>query len=428
MSEDQYGVQDDGRFIKKDVVDIRDNLERYIKNELGDDISLRQNSPIKQLIDAFSIEISRQWEAAEDSYYASFFKDAEGEQLDKQLALAGFSRRNLQPAEGAVVFSRDGPATRDIDISEGTVVTTERTETRPQIPFETQERVTLFSGETETDPVPIKALAPWQTELGEEWLGEETNVSSDTIVRMEDPIGGIDDVTNPKPTGSEGDLDWQDGRDRETDAEFKLRYENTLSSGGVSTVPAIESSVSRFDERIRSVRVEEIRDAETGYGPEVTVFAPMLEDEDDGMDIIAQAVFESRGAGLESFGSVTGTATTSDGREVEEQFELADEVAIHIEVTLVTSDIAPEDNIQRIENEIVRFIGGKANDDILYPGLEIGDDVILDQVKQRVMEVRGSVEATVEIGPDGEVSDENVDIGDLEVATTDLDDITIEVE
>ncbi len=428
MSEDQYGVQDDGRFIKKDVVDIRDNLERYIKNELGDDISLRQNSPIKQLIDAFSIEISRQWEAAEDSYYASFFKDAEGEQLDKQLALAGFSRRNLQPAEGAVVFSRDGPATRDIDISEGTVVTTERTETRPQIPFETQERVTLFSGETETDPVPIKALAPWQTELGEEWLGEETNVSSDTIVRMEDPIGGIDDVTNPKPTGSEGDLDWQDGRDRETDAEFKLRYENTLSSGGVSTVPAIESSVSRFDERIRSVRVEEIRDAETGYGPEVTVFAPMLEDEDDGMDIIAQAVFESRGAGLESFGSVTGTATTADGREVEEQFELADEVAIHIEVTLVTSDIAPEDNIQRIENEIVRFIGGKANDDILYPGLEIGDDVILDQVKQRVMEVRGSVEAAVEIGPDGEVSDENVDIGDLEVATTDLDDITIEVE
>lgn len=416
----EYGVQDDGTFRKKPVDQIREDAKESVANAMGWDVSQQQENPAMEIVDALSIELARQWDASEASYYASFYEDTFGEQLDKQLALAGFSRLRLRAATGEVTFSRDDVAPRDIDIPQGTVVTTPRTETRPPIPFETTESATIFAGDSEATEVPIEALKPWQTELDEEWLGEETNVQSDTITRFEDPISGVDSVTNPLPTGdtSEG---FVQGRDEESDAAFKLRYENTLAEGGVSTPDAMQSSIFRFDEGIESVRVEEVRNTDDGYGPEVTVLAPTVGD-----DVIAQAVYESRGAGLESFGAESGTATTDDGRDKTESFERATRETIYVDATLTTSDTYPDDGETRIENNIIRFIGGEAHDGINYPGLEIGEDVVFDQVKKRIMEVRGVVSADVTIGTaDDPTASDDIAIANLEVAMTGIDEIDL---
>jgi uncharacterized phage protein gp47/JayE len=424
MSSNEYGVRDDGEFNKKDIVAIRDDLETLVENNLGPEKSLRPNSPLQQLIDAFAVEIARQWDCAEDSYYASFFEDAEGEQLDKQLALAGFSRRPLRPAEGVVVFSRDSPASNNITIPEGTVVRVPETQTRPSIPFGTQESVTLFENETETSEVPIRGLAPWETAetLNDDQIGEATNVGAGEITEIVDAVSGIQNVTNPTPTGNLGREEFQNGRNRETDPELKLRYENTLAEGGTSTVPAIESYVFRASDLIKGVRVEEIRDSTEGYGPRVTVFAPELLND----DVIAQAIYESRGAGLESFGSETGQATTDDGRVRSENFERATEVTIEVQADLTTSELFPDDGIERITNSIIRFIGGDDLGGLLFPGLNIGQDVVFDQVKKRVLEIAGVVQADVGVGiSGGSLSDSNITIDTFEVAMTDQTEITL---
>ena len=414
-----YGVQDDGTFRRKPVDVIIEDLEQTFKDNLGGDVSLRQNSAKKQLLDATAIELGRQWQAAEAAYYASFYQDSFGEQLDKQLALAGFSRIPARSATGEVEFSRDDPAPEDIPIDAGTIVTTIRTETRPPIPFETTEDVIINRDDT-TVTASIEALKPWQTDLSEEWLGEETNVNADTITRFEEPVSGVDDVTNPDPTGDEA-LGYVEGRDRESDAAFKLRYENSLAEGGVSTVPAIESTVFNWSEDIASVRVDEVRSEADGYGPEVTVLAPGVP-----ADTIAQAVLESRAGGLESFGNETGTATMTDGTQKTESFNRATRQTIVADITLTTTDTYPTDGQTRIENGIIRYIGGVAHDGIEYPGLEIGADVIQDQVKRRVMEIRGVVEADVLIATEGDaLAEDNVAIGDLEAAMTGIDDITV---
>ena len=415
----EYGVQDDGTFDRKPVDQIIEDKKRNFLDSLGEDKELRQSSPVKQIIDANAIEIGRLWQALESVYFAGFYEDSFGTQLDKQLALAGFSRIPSRSATGEVEFSREDPADGDISISSGTVVTTSRTETRPPIPFETTEGVILEEGETSVT-AEIEALKPWQTELSEEWLGEETNVDADTITRFEDPVPGVDEVTNPKATGDEEE-GFVSGRDRETDAEFKLRYENSLAEGGSSTPEAIKSIVFNADDDVRSVKVEEVRDPDEGYGVNVIVLAPGIDD-----DVIAQAVLDSRAGGLESFGEESGTAFEEDGTEHTEHFDYADEVTIYVDVDLDTSSTIPTDGQERVENGIIRYIGGEANDGILYPGLEIGDDVVFDQVKRRVMEVRGVVSADVAIGTSPDPTDaETIEIGDDEAAMTGLDELEV---
>ena len=421
-----HGVDSEGRFQKKDIVAIRQDMKQHVEQELGGETSLRQNSPVEQLIDAFAIEISRQWDAAEDSFYASFFEDAEGSQLDKQLALAGFSRRPLRPAEGVVVFSRSSPAPRDIDIPAGTTVQVPATPTRPDIPFETTEEYRLFEGESETDEIPVEGLAPWQVPdgLDENQIGEATNIQAGEITEIVDGVSGIESVNNPVGTGRLGRDGFQVGRDRETDAEFKLRYKNTSEAPGVSTPPAIQSNVFQYDEDITSVRVVEIRDGDTqDFGVEVTVLEDGVTD-----DTIAQAIFESRAGGVESFGNESGTAEYEDGRTSTEYFNRATRVSIYVDATLTISDTYPSDGSERIENNIISFVGGTDNNGIQYPGRDIGEDVIFDQIKQRIMEVRGVRAADVTIGTsDNPSGKDDITIADLEAQRTTPGNIDITV-
>jgi len=409
----QFGLQPDGTFEKKSIDQIRDDLKTAFEQELGTDIELRPSSPVLQIINATATEIATQWDAAEAAYYASFYEDSFGEQLDKQLALAGFSRRPLRAATGEVVFSRETMASTDYSIPEGTVVTTPRTESRPPIPFETMTQRILSDGSVSVT-VPIKALSPWQTDLDEEWLGEETNVDADTITRFGDPVSGIDSVTNPNPTGDQSE-GYVEGRDEERDPEFKLRYETTKGEGGVSTVSAMESSILNYSDDIISVRVEERRDTVTNeYGPEVTVQAPGVAD-----TTIAQAIFESRGAGLQTFGATTADAVDNDGVIRPESFDRATEVDIDIDLTITTGATFPSDGVEQIEDRIIQYIGGIVNGGIEYPGLEIGDDVIFDQVFRRVMDQRGVVEGDMTMAIDGDsLAASNITIGLNEVAMT----------
>ena len=416
------GIQDDGSFSRKNVDDIIDDLERSLKNGLGEDIELRQSSPLKQVVDSVAVELALQWQASEELYFDTFFEDASGEALDKQLALAGFSRLPQRSATGEVEFSRDDPASDDIQITAGTIVRTEATETRPSIPFETKDPVTLDEGDT-TVTAEIETLKPWQTDVDEEWLGDESNVAANTITEFDSPVAGVSEVTNPLPTG-DPDEGFQVGRDRETDPEFKLRYQNEIGAAGAATLAAIEANVFAADDRIESVNVEEVREADEGeFGVRVTVLAPAVGD-----DTIAQAIFESRAAGLESFGDETGEASDA-GLSSIESFDRATEAEVSVEATLTVSDTFPDDGEESIHDRIIRYIGGEDNDGVVNSGLGLGETVIRDQVKRRVLEERGVVEADVQIGKVGEaLGTANIEIGDEEVASTDLEEVSISAD
>lgn len=389
-----YGVQQDGSFKRKHIDEIESDLKTQAREVFGSDVDLEQGSPIKQFVDLMVVEQDRLWQALEENYYISFYEDAFGDNLDRILSLAGFSREQRRSATGEVTFSTSSPNAANVEIPQGTEVQTASTETKPAIPFKTTRSEVLESGETSVT-VPVVGLGPGEAEIDTKWLGSETNVPSNTINTIVNPIAGIDSVTNPQPTGDE-ELGFVEGRDRETDAEFKLRYNTTLAEGGVSTMLAMESSIMKYDEDIKSVRVEERHDTQNNeYGPEVVVLAPKVSD-----DRIAEAVLKSRAAGVNSYGSDSGTATTEDGRTKTEHFDRATRIGILVDAQLNTSNTFPNDGLTQIENRVITFLGGTARDGIQYPGLDIGEDVVIDQVKKRVMEEQGVVSSNVYIGKD----------------------------
>jgi len=145
-------------------------------------------------------------------------------------------------------------------------------------------------------------------------------------------------------------------------------------------------------------------------------------------DTVAQAIVDSRAGGLESFGAESGTGTLDDGTQKTESFDRASEVTVYVEASLTTSETFPEDGEQRITDRLTRYIGGTASDGIAYPGLEIGEDVIYDQVFRRVMEVQGVIMADVQIGTDpAALSESNVVINEGQAAMTGTSEVTISV-
>lgn len=415
-----YGVQSDGSFKKKPVDVIRDEVKQDFLNEIGQDIELRPSSPIIQVINAVSLELAKQWAAAEGTYYASFFEDSFGDQLDKQLALAGFQRKPLRGATGEVTLSRDSTASQDITVPSGTIVQAPKTNTRPRIPFKTTETVIIAFGTSSVSGVSIEALEPWETDVDKKWLGEETNLSAGTVTEFKNPVSGVDSVNNPNPTGDK-QYDYIEGRDEETDAEFKNRYLSSLAQSGAATVDAVKAEVVNADPEIASVDVLEVYDtANDEYGVEVTVLAPNVVD-----DTIAQAIFDSRAGGLESFGSSSGTATNEDGETFTEQFNRATAVDVAIEITLTTDSTFPSDGQSEIEDRLVQYIGGTDNSGTSFPGLNIGEDVIFDQVFRRVINQDGVIEAAVDMGPTGgTLNKDNIAVGSQEAAQIALADIT----
>jgi len=423
-----FGVQSDGSFNRKHVDDIVEDLETKLKQEAGNDIDLRQGSPLKQVIDMVAIELAEQWEAQEDNYYASYYEDAFGIQLDRLLAIAGISRIPRRGATGEVTFSTDSVNGNDVSIPAGTQVTTELTDTKPAIPFETTESATLLAGDTDVTGVEIAALEPHETSVDEEWLGEETNVAADTVKVISNPISGVDSVTNPNPTG-DVNQNYVEGRDEETDAELKLRYENVLSKSGSATLDAIHSQIYNAHEDITSVKMEENVDLvdNTGSGGlppksfRATVHYTGSHDDD-----IAQAILDSRPAGIQSYGSQSATAETDDGAEYTEYWDNSTETDVYVDVTVTTTETFPGNGSELVEDEIIKYIGGTDNNGTEYPGTDIGDDIIYDQVFAAAMRVEGVQEADLTIGTsDNPSGTANISIGTAEVAHTDTGKIDV---
>lgn len=388
----KYGVTSQG-FIPKPYSVILEELKLLAKQMFGENIDLSENSRFLRFLEIIAKREDELWQLAENIYYSGYIDFATGQSLDNVAALVGYKRIPARRATGTVIFSRSTPAPNDIIIPAGTRVAT----SDGTVIFKTTRAVILQTGQTQVE-APIEAIEP----------GSIGNVAANTITKIVDPISGIESVNNPNPT--------EGGRDAETDEEFRYRIKTTIQSLGKATLDAIIARVKSV-EGVRAVKIEEndtMNDytAEGGLPPKsfrVTVWGGNDNE-------IAQAIFDSKPAGIRPYGSVSATAYDIDGNPHTIYFERPTVVSIYVDVSIVSDGRVIDP--QTVKDAIKNYINN----------LEIGEDVIYAKTLATVMSIPGVVDATVKIGTTSPpTGTSNIAIADNEIAVTDDDKITVTI-
>jgi uncharacterized phage protein gp47/JayE len=193
-------------------------------------------SVLRTLAESFAREYAVMSKQLDRVYQAGFLATAEDRDLDHVVALVGVERRSRAVARGEVVFGRTTPATADIFIPEGTLVSTRDA---PQVTVETVEPRTLRAG-TASVSAPVEATVS----------GPDGVAAAGRLTVIHRPILGIESATNPTAMTF--------GGDSESDEALRRRARRALEAGGRSTVSALIGALLS----VEGLREEDIRVAE----------------------------------------------------------------------------------------------------------------------------------------------------------------------
>jgi uncharacterized phage protein gp47/JayE len=232
-------------------------------------------------------------------------------------------------------------------------------------------------------------------------------VTSNSITVIVDPVSGISSVTNPDPTSK--------GRDKETDEELRFRVKTTSSAIGAGTMDAILARV-RSAKYVPGIVGATIIENDTsgivnGLNPHAFKITAYGGEDND----IAQAIWDTKPAGIESSGNIVGVAVDIDDASHNIHFDRPVKVDISANVTVTTdgSDVSGND----IRDAVVSYINN----------LNIGSDVIYNSIIAAVMSIAGVTDATtVELAQDGSAFDTgNIEIDAGEIARTTINDVNV---
>lgn len=116
---------------------------------------------------------------------------------------------------------------------------------------------------------------------------------------------GIDSVINLE--------DFENGRDEETDTELRLRMDEQESSTGTATIPSIESSLTDVDGVTKVLIVENNTMSDLDSGQTAKTFQCFVTGGSD--DDIGKVIWETKPAGISSYGTETVVVEDDNGDE-----------------------------------------------------------------------------------------------------------------
>lgn len=390
-----FGLSDKG-FKRKTYSDIILDLEIKAKELFGDNINLSERSPLGLFLKIIAWATSILWQLAEKIYYSAYVDDAEGVQLDKVARNIGVIRRDAKPSIGKILAIGD----------EGTIITPNN------LIIGTKDNITFIPGET----IVIGPSGEVEVSIIAEKLGSSGNVPANTITEIITPIVGLQSVNNPEPT--------KEGRNAETDNEFRERYYSSIARAGASTIDSITASLLDVED-VRTAMVIEntTNEVDSDGRPPKSIQCYVL---GGTKKLVAEAIFSTKPAGMETFGDEVETVVDLSGISHTIKFSYANVKYVYLRIDLVRNSKYRPDGDQLIKSEIIKYIGGYDYDGQLYNGLNIRQDVIFTKLVTAISKVDGVEDFTLKIGLSNDnLQSSNIEIQPIEVAETSLDRIVI---
>ena len=372
-------------FKRKRYSDLVDDMTLKAKELFGEDTNLSEKSFLGILIRLFAWFLAIIWEVAEKVYNSGFVSKAEGGQLDRLGAYIGISR--LQATNETWKIQITGQP--GYMIQDGT-----QFETSKGIIFELIDVVTL-----DDDGIGFGEVVCTQE-------GAIGNVNVGDICIFTNPDENLYSVTNTELLVQ--------GRDRETDEEFRQRYFQSTSKTGASTIESIQATVLEVP-GVKSVSITENSSSteENGIPPHsFSVFVYGGSDQD-----VARAIFQTKPSGIQAFGKTVVPVQDSQGITHYIGFTRPSITNVFVRLTIQRGTNYPANGDDLVRTEVLTY----------FEQLMIGDDVIVSQLIRAVGNIDGVVDVSVELSTDGTTYvTSNLAIPSDSVAATTSDKVVIQ--
>lgn len=233
---------------------------------------------------------------------------------------------------------------------------------------------------------------------------------ANSLIVIENPTAGWDKVTNL--------IAVTQGRETETDAEYRLRGARSLQLIGASTIGAIRSKIEQEVEGVlKAIVVENSTnsiDSENRPPHSIEVIATG----GDGQ-AIAEKIWEVKPAGISTYGSYAYTVMDENGNAQTVQLSRVNNVDIYVAVNYhkYSQEMFPTNGELLIKDAVKNHVDS----------LDIGEDVISERFKVDVFsKVTGIEYLTIKISKTVSPSSiSTITIDSDEVAVTDLTKITV---
>lgn len=369
--------------------DLLEQMEAQARAKYGETVNTSALSPLGMILRIFAFFLSYVWQGVEQVYYAAYRDTAVGISLDRIAPQVGIKRFQEQFAFGEIAIE----GTPGYTLMEGTAVGTSKG------------KYFLLNEDLMLDDSGKGNVGITAQETGTGW-----NVSSDMITILLNPDANILHVSNPKPTTG--------GRERETDEEFRVRFQQSVAGGGAASVDALRGTLLRLPS-VRAVAVIEntslLTDSAGRPGKSFQCYV-LGGDEHE----IADAIFRTKAAGVEAHGELVREVIDIAGYKRKVKFSRAEEVFTSVQVKIKRTSQYSADGDEKVASEIMQYIGG-GYEGKYFNGLSMGAPIIFNKLISSIYKVTGvdDVELLVNNGT------ENIRIAPYQVARVQAADIEV---
>jgi uncharacterized phage protein gp47/JayE len=349
------GVTSEG-FVAKTVEEIKDEIETDELDTIDPSLNLQPEQPIGQINAIIAKKLAEVWELAQVAYGAFDRDSAEGRLLDNIGALTGTPREGVSKSLVAVTLDLDA------SFSKGVGEMMAHVKGQPEIKFTNRDAVTSTTAGTYTAWFESVDYGPVAANAG-------------TLEEITTPITGWNSITNA--------ADATPGSLEETDAAYRQRQTDELTSVGSSTVDAIRADLLDVDGVEQAFVFENVTMTTDGNGVPAKAIECVIYDGDPSLaddDEIAQAIWNTKPSGGEAYGSDSGTATDSLDVDQTVYFSRATIVPIYLEFDISVDASKFPVGGSALVKEAARDRGNL---------LELGDDVVALVLRASALNVLG---------------------------------------
>lgn len=375
-------------FETKSVETIKAEIEAELRSRISPALNLAADSVIGQIVGTIASQLGQLWEVASETYASQYPDSANGFSLTSVAAITGTKR------EAATKSTVEAT----IDVDAGTYAIGDlvaHVAGDPTARFVNAVEV-VSAGGTEDVMFESESTGPVRANAG-------------TLTQIATPVSGWNSITNA--------VDAELGSDEESDSALRSRRETELAARGSTTADAIRVDILQLDGVDSAAVYVNDTDATDVNGLLPHSIEAVVEGGDQ--DEIAETIYLSKAAGINTNGSTTRTVVDSQNISHSIKFSRPTVKTVYLDI-FVTVEGDTYGGDDAIKEALVDY------GDETYA---VGDDVILSKLVAVIFGVSGvldvtSIEAGFSITPSGTT---NLTVGVRELADLDTARITVTV-